>query len=75
MTKSSLKTAIHQAIDENENQYVLELVYSILRGDGLPSGKRISKKQYNKELQASMEQIKKGKTYKHSAIEKEVSKW
>ncbi|TND09639.1 MAG: hypothetical protein FD123_996 [Bacteroidetes bacterium] len=75
MTKAALKSEIELALQATENQVVLELVYSILRGDHAPVGKRISRKQYNKELKKAIEQGKEGKYRSHSDLEKELSKW
>lgn len=73
MTKAKLKSAIEKAVRETDSEAVLELVYSILRGeDG--KHKRISKKQYNEELRHSLELAKKGKKISHEAVVRKLSK-
>jgi calcineurin-like phosphoesterase len=61
MTTSSLKLEIEKALKKTQSQVILELIYSILNGENAPIGKRITRKQYNKEIQYSLSQAKKGK--------------
>ena len=60
-------------LTQKQQESLLEMVKSILQVE--PEMKRVSIKQYNKELKASSEKIKKGKGIKHSDIVKEYEKW
>ncbi len=73
MTKAALKAQIELAIQKTESQELLELVYSILRGGDTAEGKHISRKQYNKELKAAIEQGKNGQYSTVETIEKKFS--
>jgi len=52
---------------------LLEMVKNILQVE--PAEKRISIKQYNKEIKASLKQAKEGKTISHTQLLKEMEKW
>lgn len=73
MTKAALKAQIERAIQKTESQELLELVYSILQGGDKTDGKHTSRKQYNKELKAAIEQGKQGKYSSAETIEKTFS--
>lgn len=72
MTTTSLRLEIEKALKKTKSQAVLELVYSILNGDAAQMGKRISRKQYNKEIQHSLNEVKKGKFLTHEEVEKRM---
>ncbi len=75
MTTTSLRIEIEKALKKTKSQAVLELIYSILNGDNAHVGKRISRKQYNKEIQHSVNEVKKGKFFTHDEVEKRLGKW
>ncbi len=56
-----------------QQQLLLEMVKNILQVE--PTEKRISVKQYNDELNASIKQGKEGKTISHKQMLKEMEKW
>lgn len=60
-------------LTNKQQELVLEMVKNILHVDN--SEQRISLKQYNKELSASEQQIKKGKDITQSNLEKESDSW
>lgn len=75
MTAANLKLEIEKALKKTTSPAILELIYTILRGDDVPAGKRISRKQYNKEIKHSVAQIKQGKTLTQAQMEKKFEKW
>ena len=56
-----------------QKELLLEMVKNILQVE--PKMKRISIKQYNKELNAAIKEADSGKTVKHSDLMKEIEKW
>ena len=52
---------------------VLEMIKSLLNVDN--DSKRISRKQYNKELDEAVEKIEKGLSISHKEAMNEISKW
>jgi len=73
-------TAIKKQVDEylpmlspKQQALVLEMIKSFLNVDTDP--KRISSKQYNKELDEAVARIEQGKSISHNDVLKETSKW
>lgn len=56
-----------------QQELILEMIKSFLETD--KGSKRISKKQYNKELEEAVARIEKGQFVSHSEALKELSKW
>lgn len=56
-----------------QQSLLLEMVKNILQVEA--TEKRISVKQYNKEINASIKQAKEGKTVSHAQLLKEMEKW
>ncbi len=56
-----------------QQELLLEMVKSFLNVDA--GTKRISKKQYNKEIDAAVKRIEKGEFITHEDAVKELSKW
>ncbi|TND08879.1 MAG: hypothetical protein FD123_1733 [Bacteroidetes bacterium] len=73
MTTAALKKNIHKAIDRLEDEEILKMLYALI--DDKPAGKRITKKQYNKELNESIKQARAGKVHSHASVVKESLKW
>ena len=76
MTTVALKKQLNTylpLLTNKQQELVLEMVKNILHVDN--SEQRISLKQYNKELSASEQQIKKGKYITQSNLEKESDSW
>jgi hypothetical protein len=74
MTTADLKLEIEKALKKTNSPAVLELIYTILNGQEAPAGKRISRKQYNRELQHSLAQVKKGKSHTHDEVVERLKK-
>jgi hypothetical protein len=75
MTPADLKLEIEKALKKTNSPAVLELVYTILNGENISEGKRISRMQYNKELNAAMQQTKEGKWMTHEDVVKRMEKF
>ncbi len=56
-----------------QQELILEMIKSFLETD--KGSKRISKKQYNKELAEAVARIEKGQFVSHSEALKELSRW
>jgi hypothetical protein len=72
MTTSSLKKKLVTAINREEDKGVLEFFFAVLEQT---SGPRISKKQYNLEIEAAKNEIEAGKVVSHSTVIKNARKW
>jgi hypothetical protein len=73
-------TAIKKQVDDylpmlstKQQALVLEMIKSFLNVD--TDSKRISSKQYNKELDEAVARIEQGKSISHNDVLKETSKW
>lgn len=86
MTRSPYKTkTILQTVEEEKNELAIkvlslkdkELVHSFnLLFDDLTAGtKRITKTQYNKEIDAAVKRVRSGKFVSNDQIMKEMDKW
>jgi hypothetical protein len=73
MTTASLKKKLITAISQENNKELLELFNYILKENSSVS--RISKKQYNTELDAAMKRIDSGKYLTQSQVENLAKKW
>lgn len=76
MTATAIKKQFDSYIPllSNKQQVlVLEMVKSFLNVDS--STKRITKKQYNKEISEAVSRIEKGDSVSHKDALKELSKW
>ena len=73
MTTAGLKRKLLSAINREEDKGLLELFYAILSEHS--AGKRISKKQYNKELDEATKEIERGEIVSHQSVMKEARKW
>jgi hypothetical protein len=73
MTTASLKKKLIAAISQENNKELLELFNFLLKDQS--SDGRISKKQYNDELDAAMKRIDSGKYLTQSQVEKLAKKW
>jgi len=73
MTTASLKKKLINAISQENNKELLELFDHILKEHS--SGGRISKKQYNDELDAAMKRMDSGQYLTQSQVEKLAKKW
>lgn len=76
MTAASIKKQLNEylpLLSIKQQELLLDMVKNILQVE--PKGKRISVKQYNKEIEASIDQVKAGKTVKHKDFLKEIDKW
>ncbi|MDQ3109026.1 MAG: hypothetical protein M3R17_03940 [Bacteroidota bacterium] len=76
MTSSALKKQFDgylPLLSVKQQALLLEMVKSLLNVD--KETKRISKKQYNKEINEAVARIEKGNFVKHKDAIKELSKW
>lgn len=60
-------------LTNKQQELLLEMVKSFLNVD--KDAKRITRKQYNKEVNDAVARIEKGNFVKHSDAQKELSKW
>jgi len=76
MSAASLKKQFDSylpLLSPKQQQLLLEMIKSFLNVDS--NSKRISKKQYNKELDEAVKRIEKGKFVSHKDALKELEKW
>ena len=73
MTTASLKKKLISAISQENNKDLLELFNYILKEHS--SAGRISKKQYNEELDAAMKRMDSGKYLTQAQVEKLAKQW
>jgi hypothetical protein len=73
MTTASLRKKLIAAISQEKNKELLELFDFLLKDQ--PTVGRISKKQYNDELDAAMKRIDSGKYLTQSEVERLARKW
>jgi RNA polymerase-interacting CarD/CdnL/TRCF family regulator len=67
--RQKLSTYIQIADDKK-----LKAVYTLLEDD-MQEGERISISQYNKEIDAAMEEVKLGEVYSHAEVVEMSKKW
>jgi hypothetical protein len=76
MSPSTIKKELNAylpLLTAKQQELLLEMVKNILQVE--PIEKRISVKQYNAEINASIKQAKEGKTISHAQLLKEMEKW
>ncbi len=76
MTVKAIKKQVDQylpLLSEKQQNLVLEMIKSWLNVD--KDTKRISRKQYNKEINEAVARIEKGNAVSHKAALKELAKW
>lgn len=76
MTATAIKKQVDNylpLLSNKEQTLVLEMIKSLLHVD--KDTKRISRKQYNKEINDAVERIEKGNSVSHKDAIKELSKW
>ena len=76
MTATTIKKQVDNylpLLSPKQQTLVLELIKSFLNVD--KDVKRISRKQYNKELNAAVSRMEKGNSISHKDALKELSKW
>jgi len=76
MSAKAIKTEVEKylpLLSAKQQTLVLEMIKSFLNVD--TDAKRISRKQYNQELDEAIKQIEKGNGVSHTVAEKELSKW
>ena len=76
MTAAAIKKQLDgylPLLSAKQQNLLLEMVKSLLHVDKEP--KRISKKQYNKEINEAVARMDKGKFVRHQDALKELSKW
>jgi hypothetical protein len=76
MTTTSIKKQVEDylpMLSTKQQVLVLEMIKSFLQVDN--DTKRISKRQYNKELDDAVERIEKGNSISHKEALEEIAKW
>jgi vacuolar-type H+-ATPase subunit D/Vma8 len=76
MTTAAIKKQIDgylPLLTNKQQELLLEMVKSFLNVD--KDTKRITRKQYNKEVKEAVARIEKGNFVKHADAQKELSKW
>jgi hypothetical protein len=76
MTATEIKKQVDDflpMLTAKQQVLVLEMIKSLLNVDN--DSKRISRRQYNKELDAAVERIEKGRSISHKEALKEIEKW
>lgn len=70
-------TAIRQRLSnfmQTADDKKIKGLYALLEDD-MQEGERISTAQYNKEIDAAMEEVKKGEVYSHEEVVQMSKKW
>ena len=76
MTSTTIKRQVDNylpLLSNKQQALVLEMIKSLLNFD--EGAKRISRKQYNKELDEAVSRMDKGNSVSHKDALKELSKW
>jgi vacuolar-type H+-ATPase subunit D/Vma8 len=76
MTSAAIKKQVDNylpLLSEKQQALILEMIKSFLNVD--KDTKRISRKQYNKEINEAVTRIEKGQFVSHKDAVKELSKW
>ena len=76
MTATAIKRQVENylpLLSNKQQELVLEMIKSLLNVD--KDVKRISRKQYNKELNDAVSRMDKGNSVSHKEALKELSKW
>ena len=66
---------IHQELDNVKDPVFIEAIKNMLKYRKKVSSERISIEQYNKEIDVSVKQIKKGEFYSHQQMGECIKKW
>ncbi|WP_298147456.1 hypothetical protein [Flavobacterium sp.] len=76
MTTTAIKKQVedyHPMLSTKQQALVLEMIKSLIQVDNEP--KRMSRKQYNKELNEAVTRIDNGNAVSHKEALKEIAKW
>jgi len=73
-TQADLKW-IHQELDNVKDPTLLKAIKNILKYRKNITSGRIGIEQYNKEIDASINQIETGKTYTHQEVGERIKQW
>lgn len=66
---------IHKELDKVKDPIFIEAIKSMLIYNKKVTSERISKTQYNQEIEASIAQIEEGNTYTHQQVKERMEKW
>lgn len=66
---------IHKELETVQDPTLVQAIKNILQYRKSVTSERISIEQYNKEIDASIEQITTGKTYTHQEVGEHIKKW
>jgi hypothetical protein len=76
MTRATIKKQVDHylpLLTDKQQELVLDMIKSLLNVDD--SAMRISRKEYNKEINDALGRIEKGQSVSHSEALKRLSKW
>lgn len=76
MTTTAIKKQVEDylpMLSTKQQVLVLEMIKSLLHVDN--ENKRITRKQYNKELDEAVKRIESGSSISHKDVLKEIAKW
>lgn len=66
---------IHKELDKVKDPIFIKAIKSMLKYSKKMTSERISKEQYNQELEVSIAQIEDGKTFTHQQIKERMEQW
>lgn len=66
---------IHKELDKVKDPIFIKAIKSMLKYNKKVTSERISKEQYNQELEVSIAQIKDGNTFTHQQIKERMEQW
>ena len=66
---------IHKELDKIKDPTFIKAIKNMLKYRKKVSSERISIEQYNEEIEASIAQIKSGKTYTHQEMGERIKQW
>jgi len=76
MSSTTLKTELDiylSLLSARQQQFILDMTKNLLHVDA--KEKRISREQYNAEIESAMKEIRNGKGISHSEVIKQSRKW
>jgi len=66
---------IHKELDKVKDPLFIEAIKRMLEYNKKMTSERITKEQYNLEIEASIAQIKEGNTYTHQEVKERMEEW
>lgn len=66
---------IHKELDKVKDPLFIEAIKRMLQYNKKMTSGRISKEQYNREIEASIAQIEENNTYTHQQVKERMERW